>query len=468
MNANPILLQKKYSRVIEQFARLQDISLDAALDFFYNSEVYPLMRDGVSDMHCMSDAYLAEDTLFVRPEYVKAMAGMDCGAYLEDFRERAKALSEYEAPENEKKHVREELHALQELLAQKGSGKKHVFTGFGCQNEVILTTLPAFREALSESVLSRKKMLKSGVRTVTGNMGDLLQIRFWQEMLFVIHGGADLFREPQQIAGWLQKSDLMEILGKNHSGNEPWYFRIGTAERNGRGTDGRWIRATAEAIEKAFPGKLLNSPSHYEMEIRLIFTKEGGVRPFLKLYTLPDHRFAYRRYTVAAGMRPFLAAGLLAMAKPYLKEYAQVLDPFCGAGTLLMERRFLMPVRNLYGLDVFGEAIEKARENAKIAGFQVNYIQRDFFDFTHDYLFDEIITDMPTGSKDKAETDALYRRFFEKSAEHLTENGRIVMYSGEMGLVKKYLRLQGTYRLLKEFCILVKRGMYLFILEKKA
>ena len=34
MNANPILLQKKYSRVIEQFARLQDISLDAALDFF--------------------------------------------------------------------------------------------------------------------------------------------------------------------------------------------------------------------------------------------------------------------------------------------------------------------------------------------------------------------------------------------------------------------------------------------------
>ena len=34
MNANPILLQKKYSRVIERFAKQQDISLDAALDFF--------------------------------------------------------------------------------------------------------------------------------------------------------------------------------------------------------------------------------------------------------------------------------------------------------------------------------------------------------------------------------------------------------------------------------------------------
>lgn len=61
MNANPILLQKKYSRVIERFAKQQDISLDAALDFFYHSEVYQLVREGISDMHCMSDAYLAEE-----------------------------------------------------------------------------------------------------------------------------------------------------------------------------------------------------------------------------------------------------------------------------------------------------------------------------------------------------------------------------------------------------------------------
>ena len=61
MNANPILLQKKYARVIECFAKLQGISLDTALEFFYPSEVYLLIRDGVSDMHCMSDAYLAEE-----------------------------------------------------------------------------------------------------------------------------------------------------------------------------------------------------------------------------------------------------------------------------------------------------------------------------------------------------------------------------------------------------------------------
>ena len=42
MNANPILLQKKYSRVIECFAKQQEISLDAALNFFYHSETYQL------------------------------------------------------------------------------------------------------------------------------------------------------------------------------------------------------------------------------------------------------------------------------------------------------------------------------------------------------------------------------------------------------------------------------------------
>ena len=42
-------------------AKQQGLSLDAALDFFYHSLVYQLIRDGVSDMHCMSDAYLAEE-----------------------------------------------------------------------------------------------------------------------------------------------------------------------------------------------------------------------------------------------------------------------------------------------------------------------------------------------------------------------------------------------------------------------
>ena len=72
MTANPILLQKKYSRVIECFAKQQGFSLDTALDFFYHSETYQLIRDGVSDMHCMSDAYLAEK---LEQEYAEKNGG---------------------------------------------------------------------------------------------------------------------------------------------------------------------------------------------------------------------------------------------------------------------------------------------------------------------------------------------------------------------------------------------------------
>ncbi len=61
MNANPVLLQKKYVRIIQIFSRNMNISLDEALDFFYHSEVYQLISGGVSDMHCMSDEYLAEE-----------------------------------------------------------------------------------------------------------------------------------------------------------------------------------------------------------------------------------------------------------------------------------------------------------------------------------------------------------------------------------------------------------------------
>ena len=69
-DGKPDFASKKYSRVIECFAKQQGLSLDAALDFFYPSEVYPLIRDGISDMHCMSDAYLAEE---LKQEYSRNM-----------------------------------------------------------------------------------------------------------------------------------------------------------------------------------------------------------------------------------------------------------------------------------------------------------------------------------------------------------------------------------------------------------
>ena len=61
MNTSPTLLQKKYSRIIEKYAEKANISLQEALDVFYNSKTYRLIDEGVSDIHCMSDAYLVKE-----------------------------------------------------------------------------------------------------------------------------------------------------------------------------------------------------------------------------------------------------------------------------------------------------------------------------------------------------------------------------------------------------------------------
>ena len=63
MKANATLLHMKYGRIILKFAELAGISAREAMDFFYHSTERELIRDGVSDLHCMSDAYLAEDLL---------------------------------------------------------------------------------------------------------------------------------------------------------------------------------------------------------------------------------------------------------------------------------------------------------------------------------------------------------------------------------------------------------------------
>lgn len=64
MQANKVLLQRKYSRVIEIFASEAKISFEEALDKFYTSVTYDLMSNGISDLHCFSDKYLAEELLY--------------------------------------------------------------------------------------------------------------------------------------------------------------------------------------------------------------------------------------------------------------------------------------------------------------------------------------------------------------------------------------------------------------------
>jgi len=61
MKADKAILPLKYCSVIEALSKMNNITLRQALDKFYKSPVYGEMREGISDMHCRSDIYLAEE-----------------------------------------------------------------------------------------------------------------------------------------------------------------------------------------------------------------------------------------------------------------------------------------------------------------------------------------------------------------------------------------------------------------------
>ncbi|MBE6098422.1 MAG: DUF3791 domain-containing protein [Anaerovibrio sp.] len=63
MNADPVLLQMKYSRIVALLAKRKNISLMDALTIFYHSQLYQLISEGISDMHCMSDEYLVQELM---------------------------------------------------------------------------------------------------------------------------------------------------------------------------------------------------------------------------------------------------------------------------------------------------------------------------------------------------------------------------------------------------------------------
>lgn len=61
MEANPVLLQMKYARIVAEFAKQMNMPLEQALDFFYHSMTYQELREGIADMHCRSDLYLVDE-----------------------------------------------------------------------------------------------------------------------------------------------------------------------------------------------------------------------------------------------------------------------------------------------------------------------------------------------------------------------------------------------------------------------
>ena len=300
----------------------------------------------------------------------------------------------------------------------------------------------------------------------SSEIDELLNIRCFREMIFPLDTRGLVPANPEEAAERIIESGILELLFEFHKEQSPFYYRIECRSSMELDKRSDFAKKLATAIDRLSDGQLINSVGDYEVEIRLVANKEGKFFVGVRLATIRDNRFNYRKNSIAASIHPSTAALIMEIARPYMLEHAQILDPFCGVGTMLIERNYAVDAREIYGIDIFGEAIAKARANTDITGMKINYIHRDFFDFRHDYKFDEIITNMPVrGKKTKEEMAKLYEEFFKKAETLLSEKGIIIMYTNELGFVKKNLRINKRFNLLQETLMLSKGEYYLLIIQ---
>lgn len=158
---------------------------------------------------------------------------------------------------------------------------------------------------------------------------------------------------------------------------------------------------------------------------------------------LSDERMRHRDYKVAhlpGSLRPSVAAALAHLSDPEPDDV--VLDPFCGAGTVLIERAHLQRYALLIGCDSDPEALSAARENI---GPRYKPIELHRWDALAiplpDASIKKIITNLPWGVRHGSheENQRLYPRIIAEFHRLLSPGGRIVILSGETRLMSQLI-----------------------------
>ena len=418
-------------------------------------------------------AYRSEEQLFVKSSYLNAVKNFDYGEHLAFFKKRLDELAQIKLTPETEKHITEEIRELSSMIISREGVLLHPFCGWEETFDIVLLIYRNFQEITREELRklephAKTKVFGAGVMARVENLNWLEEIRTYQELLFAVKGLPSCPMDAEKAAEMIVKSDLFKFLARSHEGNPPYYFRVELKCKMDHSKKSAFTRRLSSKIEKLSGRKLINTTSNYEFEIRLIENKEGSCNVLIKLFTLKDERFSYRKEVIPTSIKAVNAALTVKLAQHYMKEGAQVLDPFCGVGTMLIERHKAVKAGTMYGLDILEEAIEKARENTAAAGHIIHYINRDFFDFKHEYLFDEIITNMPfkIGRKTEEEIENLYEAFFSSAKKVLKDDGIMILYSHNAGHVKKMAPANG-FTVSEIFEISLKEGTYVFVLNRR-
>ncbi|MGL5437051.1 MAG: TRM11 family SAM-dependent methyltransferase [Lachnospiraceae bacterium] len=417
------------------------------------------------------NAYKSEPQRFVKSSYLTAIGSFDYREFLDAIKEQLSMLRNETTTEENQKHIMEEMRELSTLIVKIEGVATHRFTGWDEAFDIVLLTNRNFQELTRDELLTlepnaKTKLLGAGIMARVNNLRWIRELRTYQELLFVVRGMESCEMEPDKIARTIVSSPLLEFLSKSHEGKAPYYFRLEMKSKKDLGQKSVFLKKLSSKLESLSDRKLINTTNNYEFELRLIENKLGNCNIMIKLFTLKDTRFTYRKEVIPTSIKPAGAALTVALAREYMKEDAQVLDPFCGVGTMLIERHKAVRANTTYGIDIQEDAIIKARENTEIAKQVIHYINRDFFQFKHDHLFDEVITNMPfqIGRFTEDEVYQIYERFFQTIPALLKKGAVLILYTHNKEDIGG-LTFRTKFSILKSYEISKKEGTHVVILR---
>ncbi len=434
-----------------------------------------LMGDSAAQV--LVDAYLREDVEYNKEHFVKALSELQNIAGRDKLYNRLCELIKLLNGERTESHVHYVKEVRQLLGLLRKSGERRAFTGQKIKSEIILTTNRNFRDITLKQVKGfPKKVFNAGVMVMCDDTSALENIRTFEEMLFAPpfdeeefgNIGSDESTARRYIKEVLTPYILERMKVRKGAEKLPISFRLDIKGEQVQQKEAEIQRTLTDLVEEESGFNFINIRNDFDIQIRFVTRRTGVLRPLVKFFVPGDRRFEYKTTDIAAGIKPYLAALICCLCSEYMSEDAKVLDPFCGAGTLLVERDRLLKTQFLFGSDIFPAACAAAENNLAKAGLSDRYkiINKDFLSLEHKELFTELITDLPfeTEKKTLKDLESIYSGFFVRVNKLLEKGSYLFVYTRNSPLFKKQIS-KNNVTLIKCHEISKREGAYLFILR---
>lgn len=408
-------------------------------------------------------AYYEEDQLFVKSSYILAIG--NCGKtsdgerlkkMLEDLLANEKTCTDKDLLVKNKKHIDEEKVAFTKAINKLCPTVYHEFKGFSTNVPMILTAMNNKLQITLDDIKEKSidgSIVNEGILISEKDLNKVYTCRTFYELLFPVDKCKDLPLDYNLIACAIMKANIVDFLKQCHQDipNAPFCYRVEFKTVNFNKERTEFVKNLSKKLDELSNRNLRNNPSSYEVEIRIIENNKL-CNVYLKLYSFKDSRFDYRYKNLPTSINPVTAAIAIKSISKWLKPHAKILDPFCGTGTMLIERAKAKDVSSLTGVDIYRPAITSSEINSKLANIEIELFDKDILDFSPSYKFDEIISNMPFESNTEVHDfdTELYSKFVNRISELVKPGGMVFLYTVEKNLLKKNLINNNCLQLIDE------------------